>query len=61
MNDPDAKQTTKQTPDLETWDTVEIVRRRLANGRRIADADVHELVAEIGRLRKRLHGTGISA
>ncbi len=31
--------------------TVEIVRRRLADGRTIADADVHTLVAEIDRLR----------
>lgn len=32
-------------------DTAEIVRRRLADGRTIADADVHRLVAEIDRLR----------
>lgn len=32
-------------------DTCEIVRRRLADGRTIADADVHELVLEIIRLR----------
>lgn len=34
-----------------TTDTVEIVRHRLADGRTIADADVHRLVAEIDRLR----------
>ncbi len=31
--------------------TLEIVRGRLANGRTIADSDVHKLVAEIDRLR----------
>lgn len=31
--------------------TVEIVRRRLADGRTIADSDVRRLVAEIDRLR----------
>jgi molybdenum-dependent DNA-binding transcriptional regulator ModE len=35
-------------------DTVEIVRGRLADGRTIADSDVHKLVAEIDRLRKAL-------
>lgn len=35
-----------------TVDTVEIVRRRLADGRTIADSDVHALVAEIDRLRQ---------
>ena len=30
--------------------TLEIVRGRLANGRTIADSDVHKLVAEIERL-----------
>ena len=30
--------------------TVEVVRRRLADGRTIADRDVRELVAEIDRL-----------
>jgi hypothetical protein len=34
-----------------TTDTVEIVRRRLADGRTIADSDVHRLVAEVDRLR----------
>jgi hypothetical protein len=32
--------------------TLEIVRGRLANGRTIADSDVHKLVAEIDRLRE---------
>jgi uncharacterized coiled-coil DUF342 family protein len=32
--------------------TLEIVRGRLANGRTIADSDVHKLVAEIDHLRK---------
>jgi septal ring factor EnvC (AmiA/AmiB activator) len=32
--------------------TLEIVRGRLANGRTIADSDVHKLVAEIDQLRK---------
>lgn len=35
-------------------DTVEIVRGRLADGRTIADSDVHKLVAEIDRLRAAL-------
>ena len=35
-------------------DTVEIVRQRLADGRTIADSDVHKLVAEIDRLREAL-------
>lgn len=34
--------------------TVDVVRRRLADGRTIADADVHALVAEIDRLRAAL-------
>jgi hypothetical protein len=34
--------------------TLEIVRGRLANGRTIADSDVHKLVAEIDRLRAAL-------
>lgn len=38
----------------ETLDTVQIVRRRLADGRTIADADVNRLVAEIDRLRHKL-------
>lgn len=42
----------------ETLDTVEIVRRRLADGRTIADSDVHMLVAEIDRLRKTLEVLG---
>lgn len=33
-------------------DTTERVRRRLADGRVIADIDVHRLVAEIDRLRR---------
>ena len=32
--------------------TLEIVRGRLANGRTIADSDVHKLVVEIDRLRR---------
>jgi hypothetical protein len=35
-------------------DTVEIVRGRLADGRTIADSDVHKLVAEIDRLRENI-------
>jgi hypothetical protein len=35
-------------------DTVEIVRQRLADGRTIADSDVHKLVAEIDRLKESL-------
>lgn len=50
MNDGTRSKTTR----FETYDTVEIVRQRLANGRTIADFDVHQLVAEIDRLRKRL-------
>lgn len=36
--------------------TVEIVRQRLADGRTIADSDVHKLVVEIDRLRGLLKG-----
>jgi hypothetical protein len=44
--------------------TLEIVRGRLANGRTIADSDVHKLVAEIDRLREQvllLEATGAEA
>jgi hypothetical protein len=40
-------------------DTVEIVRQRLADGRTIADSDVHKLVAEIDRLRKALQSASV--
>lgn len=56
--DPNASRTTPMRERCETLDTVEIVRRRLANGRAIADADVHRLVAEIDRLRKTLEVLG---
>lgn len=39
---------------VETPDAVEIVRRRLADGRTIADYDVQHLVAEIDQLRQDL-------
>ena len=45
-----------------TLNTVEIVRKRLADGRTITDGDVHRLVAEIDHLRaeiaaaRRIHG-----
>lgn len=45
----------------ETMDTTEIVRRRLADGRTIADADVHRLVAEIDRLKAVIRSMGGSA
>ncbi len=35
-------------------DTVEIVRWRLADGRTIADSDVHKLVAKIDQLKESL-------
>ncbi len=44
--------------------TLEIVRGRLANGRTIADSDVHKLVAEIDWLREQvllLEATGAEA
>ncbi|MGG5810985.1 hypothetical protein [Falsiroseomonas sp. CW058] len=44
-----------------TSDTVEIVRQRLADGRTIADIDVHRLVEEIDGLRKALTRVGREA
>lgn len=48
-------------PVYATIDTTELVRMRLADGRTIADADVHQLIAEIDRLKAVIRSLGGSA
>lgn len=45
----------------ETYDTVDVVKRRLADGRAIADIDVRRLVAEVERLKAVIRSMGGSA